>query len=299
MRPDRPTRVQAAGFTLVELIVVIVIGSVLAATLVVFFKPAIDTYIASRARADLADQADTALRRMARDVRLAVPNSVRNPNAQCFELVPTSTGGRFRTGPDTLNDSGPSCTPGATCAAPLDTSQATTMFDVLTPLSATPAIGDWVVVGNQTPADVYGGASSTQITSAVVAPPVAAFGRHRITVASKQFPSGYDGGRFSVVPNAQRAVFYVCSGAGTDASGNGTGTLYRLQNYGFNAAYPSACPSIAAGDVLATRVRSCNFVYDPNQGATQQSGFVWLELDLTRNNETAHLAMGAHVANGP
>ena len=49
-------------------------------------------------------------------------------------------------------------------------------------------------------------------------------------MASKQFPLGYDGGRFTVVPGTTPAVFYICSGAdGTlDASGNGKGTLYRL-----------------------------------------------------------------------
>lgn len=288
-----------AGFTLVELIVVIVIGSVLAATLVVFFRPALDSYLAARARADLVDQADTALRRMVRDVRAAVPNSVRTPGSQCFEVVPTSVGGRLRVGPDTVNDSGPACAPGAGCAAPLDPTQATTVFDVLTPLATLPAAGDWVVVGNQSPADVYGGANRAAITSVSV--PAAAFGRHRIALASTQFPLGYDGARFTVVPNAQRAVFYVCSGAdGTvDARGDARGVLYRLANYGFNAAYPATCPSTAAADVVATHLRSCTFVYDPNQGATQQSGFVWMELELTRAGESAHLAIGAHVANGP
>jgi len=294
-----PSRRVNRGFTLIELVMVIVISGVMAATLVVFFKPAVDAYIASRARADLTDQADTALRRMVRDVRLAVPNSIRTPNPQCFELLPASAGGRLRSAPDTVNDSGPNCVPGINCSAPLDTLQATTVFDVLTPLSTVPARGDWVVVGNQTPADVYSGVNRAAITE--VSTPTAAFGRHRITMASTQFPVGYDGARFMVVPNAQRAVFYVCSGAdGTlDASGNGKGTLYRAMNYGFNSAYPTACPSTATADVLATRVQSCSFIYDPNQGATQQSGFVWMELELARNAETAHLTIGAHVANGP
>ena len=287
------------GFTIVELVIVIVITGIIAASLTVFFRPAVDSYLGSRARADLTDQADTALRRMVRDVRVAVPNSIRTPGDQCFELIPTSTGGRYRSGPDTVNDAA-SCT-STTCSAALDTTQATTVFDVLSPLSTTPAVGDWVVVGNQNPGDVYAGTNRAAIASAVTTPANAAFGRHRISVASTQFPIGYDGGRFSVVPNAQRAVFYVCSGAdGTlDASGNGKGTLYRLMNYGFNASYPSACPSTAGADVLASRVRSCSFVYDPNQGATQQNGFVWMQLEVARNNESAHLAIGAHLSNAP
>jgi MSHA biogenesis protein MshO len=287
------------GFTLVELVIVIMIAGIIAATLTVFLRPAIENYLASRARADLTDQAETAVRRMVRDVRVAVPNSIRTPGAQCFELIPTSTGGRYRSGPDTVNDALP-CT-ASTCAAALDTTQATTLFDVLTPLSATPAIGDWVVVGNQNPGDVYAGVNRAAITSFAASAPNAAFGRHRIGVASTQFPIGYDGGRFSVVPASQRAVFYVCSGAdGTlDAAGNGKGTLYRLMNYGFNASHPAACPATAGADVLATRVRACSFVYDPNLGATQQNGFVWMQLDVARNNESAHLAVGAHVSNAP
>ncbi|MEO7336086.1 MAG: type II secretion system protein [Caldimonas sp.] len=287
------------GFTLIELVAVILIGSVMAATLVVFFKPAVDGYLASRSRADLTDQADTALRRITRDVRMAVPNSIRTPGTQCFEVLPTSGGGRYRSGPDTVNDSAANCAAGTNCSASLDPAQATSVFDVLTPLGTLPGVGDWVVVGNQTPADVYGGVNRARITS--VSTPAAAFGRHRLGIASIQFPLGYDGVRFTVVPAAQSAVFYVCSGAdgSLDGNGNGKGTLFRLSSYGFNAAYPSTCPATASADVLATRVRSCAFVYDPNQGATQQSGFVSIDLELAHAGETAHLSMGVHVENGP
>jgi MSHA biogenesis protein MshO len=51
--------------------------------------------------------------------------------------------------------------------------------------------------------------------------------------------------------------------------------------------------------VVASQVRSCNFVYDPNQGATQQSGFVWIDIELARAGEALHLSMGAHVSNAP
>lgn len=273
------------GFTLVELVLVIVVGSVLAATLTVFLKPAVEGYVSGRSRADLADQADTALRRVARDVRVAVPNSIRTPGPQCFEVVPSSTGGRYRMEADPAGGS-----------AVLDPAQAaTTAFDVLSPLSSVPAVGDWVVVGNQNPNDVYAGVNAAQITDPNVATTT---GTRRIAIASKQFPSGYAGGRFTVVPNAQQSVFYVCSGAGVDASGNGTGTLYRLVR-NFTAPYPSSCPSTTGAAILATRVASCSFVYDPNSTATQQNGFVWMQLTLARSSESATLAMGAHVDNAP
>jgi MSHA biogenesis protein MshO len=284
MRRDTPR-----GFTLVELVLVIVIGGIVAATLAVFLRPAFDTWLAVRVRGDLAHQAATALRLMRDDVRVAVPNSIRTPGSQCFELVPTSSGGRFRQADDTVN-------PGS---MPLDVTTTTTQFDVLSTLAATPAVGDWVVIDNQNPGDVYSGSNRAQVSA--VSTPDPSLGQHRLTVAATQFPTGYAGARMVVVPNTQRALFYVCSGAdGTlDASGNGRGTLVRLSNYGFNAAYPAACPSTAGGAVLATNVRSCRFVYDPNQGATQQNGFVSMQVELARDNETASLVIGAHVANVP
>jgi len=84
-----------------------------------------------------------------------------------------------------------------------------------------------------------------------------------------------------------------------DASGNGTGTLYRLKNYGFNSSNGATCPATTGGDVLATKIKSCSFLYNPNQGATQQSGFLAMDIEISRNNETAHLSVGAHVNNVP
>lgn len=290
----------ARGFTMIELIIVVVIGAVIAVTVGLVVRPAADAYLDNRVRADLSDQADSALRRMLRDIRQSVPNSIRMPNSQCFELVPTSTGGRYRIAPDLDNDQNLPCAPSATCSAPLDTSVATTVFDTLTALSTTPAAGDWVVINNQNTSDVYAGSNRAQINN-VAASPLASQGVTRITINSTQFSPGYNGGRFQVVPNAQQAVFYVCSGAdgSLDASGNGKGVLYRVKGYGFNAGQPSACPSTIGADVVANSLTSCTFVYDPNQGATQQSGFMWLQLTMSRNKESATLAVGAHVLNTP
>jgi MSHA biogenesis protein MshO len=280
---------RAQGFTLVELIVTLVLFGTIAATLTLFFRPALDAWLATRSRTVLADQAGNAVQRLLRDVRVAVPNSIRTPATSCVELVPTSAGGRYRMAADTTQAG----------SAPVDPAAATSSFDVLSPLASVPAVGDWVVVDNQNPGDVYSGANRSAITA--VATPAAAFGRHRLGINPLQFPLGYDGGRFTVVPNAQQAVFYVCSGASATLDGNGDapGVLYRLKGYGFNAAVPTACPAVTGADVLATGLRSCRFLYTANQGATQQSGFLSIQLEFTRNRETASLVVGAHVANTP
>ncbi|MDM4767791.1 prepilin-type N-terminal cleavage/methylation domain-containing protein [Pelomonas sp. SE-A7] len=284
-QPHRPR--PDLGFTLVEMVITIVILSVVAVALSLFLKPALETYFTSSSRAALADDADTALRRLLRDVRSAVPNSIRIPSNQCVEMVPTTAGGRVRMGPDTVNDFPPGCSPGTACSAPLSPTQATTAIDLLTPLSSTPAIGDFLVIGNQNANDVYGGVNRAAITGVLPISP--SQGKHRLTIASTQFPPGFDSGRFSIVSNAEKAVFYVCSG----------GSLWRLSNYGFNAGYPASCPSTAGGRKVASGLTSCSFVYDPNPGASPQFGYLWVQLELSRNGESATIAGGAHVVNAP
>ena len=278
------------GFTLVELVLVIVITGVIGAVATIFFKPAMDAYFATGRRAAILDMADTALRKLSRDVRVAVPNSLRSPNSQCFELVPTSTGGRYRMAVDTVNSG----------STPLDIDAPVTTFDVLSPMTTPPVVNDWVVINNQYVNDVYAGVNASQITG--VSTPAASAGLSRLAITSLQFPTGYSGGRFSIVPGngGNPALFYICSGAdgAVDSAGNGKGTLYRLARP-FVPAYPSACPATTGAAVVATNVTSCNFVYNASQDGTQQSALLWLQLQISQANETADLVYGVHVDNVP
>lgn len=298
---------QQRGFTLVELIVVIVLTGIMAGSVTVFFKPAVDSYFATLRRAALADTADTALRRMVRETRSAVPNSILEHSGNCIEFVPSKAGGRYRMAAH-VTDAGigqentaQNCSDtNLSCALDLTEAETAqkTAFDVLQlSQSMTPQVGDFIVIGNQEPDQVYAGTNRKVISAFNALPAGNTFGTHRISLGNGSFNSaqGYDMGRFSITPSTG-SVAFVCSGTGT-ANGQGTGTLYRVVRAP-GTTTPNSCPAVTGFPVLADKVAACNFVYSSNAG-TQQNGLVWMEVTLTDSDESVNLAFGAHVSNVP
>ena len=90
MKMRRPgARVGNHGFTLVEAIIVIVLTGILAGVVAVFLVIPVTGYFDVARRAELTDTADTALRRISRDLRLALPNSIRVTSCNtAIEFIP-------------------------------------------------------------------------------------------------------------------------------------------------------------------------------------------------------------------
>ncbi len=271
VRPLCTPSERETGFTLVELVVVIAITSIIAAVVAVFIQAPVKGYFDAAQRAELTDTADTALRRMARDLRLALPNSVR-VGGTSVEFLETRTGGRYRTAGDG----------GAAPANELDFTTTDSSFDVLGSLSHTPQVNDLVVVYNLgvEGADAWAGDNSSSITGV---------SGNTISITAKKFPFESPGNRFHVVSGP---VSYICDGVGINASGTGTGTLRRYSGYAVSAA-----PASGSSALLADKVSACSFTYA--QGVTERSGLVSMQLQISKSGESVSLYHEVHVPNVP
>jgi MSHA biogenesis protein MshO len=277
LRAGRSTRANA-GFTLAEAVVVIVVIAIISGVVAVFIRGPVEAYLDSAARAQLTDAADTALRRLVRDLRGALPNSVRTlapcgAATACLEFIPVVTGGRYRAERNVAGDD------------PLEFSATDSSFDVLGPAVTVPA-GSWLVVYNLGIAgggDAYEGATLATHNRRI-ATPAASTTNISITSAAR-LPHDSPARRFHIV---QQPVTYRCDLA--------SGQLTRLAAYGFNAV--QANPAGGSAAVLSDRVTGCTFDYSAVSVA-RRAGSVLVALQLTQDNETVSLAMQAHVSNVP
>lgn len=283
MCPMRDTRAQR-GFTLIELVMVIVIMGVVGGMVAVFMRSPVEAYVASGRRAGLTDVADTTMRRISRDLRTALPNSIRTPAASCIEFIPTKTGGRYRTEERVVGDN-----------SSLNFAVADATFNMLGDHTALPAeqqigAGDVIVVYNLgiAGADAYANDNTAVVSGAPVVAGTPA--ETTIGIAAKQFPLASGSNRFHVVPGAEPVVGYACPGDGT------------LRRYVRNLPYaaPAACPTTAAlagAASLATRVTSCSF---STTGADlQRNALVSLRIVITDSGEAVSLYNEVHVSSTP
>ena len=86
---------RAAGFSLIELVVVLVLMAALALVSVALIRQPIDASADVQRRARLADAADQAMARLSRDIRLALPNSIRtSADGRAIEMLVAPMGGQ-------------------------------------------------------------------------------------------------------------------------------------------------------------------------------------------------------------
>jgi MSHA biogenesis protein MshO len=269
-----------------------------------FIRAPVQGYMDSARRAEMTDIADTALRRMARDIRTAVPNSVRIPVAAgstYIEFLPTKAGGRYRANPD---PAGAVQCGGTRAQDILDFTIADSCFEIIGTAipfvrGATDDTSDQIVVGS-TQSNGNPAYDKTFAGPGVRRPYTGVTGTlTKVQILGVQFPAFAElsSQHFDVVPNDQQAVTYACVGTlGTlDANNDGQAQLMRYWNYGFINAQPVP-PLGVPNAMLANRVSTCNIVYNL---ANQRNGLVAITLVITRGGESVSLYQEIHVNNIP
>ncbi|HEX6364184.1 MAG TPA: type II secretion system protein [Albitalea sp.] len=267
------------GFTLLEAVAVIALTGIVGAMVGIFLRAPITGYVDQVRRAELTDAGDLALRRMARELHRALPNSVRVDTARgALEFIPVVEAGRYRAAPD--ND-------GAGDALDIDV-PADNAFDVLGAPVDVPAGAQLVVYNLGLPgADAYAGDNRRALTTTGAGLASLAY-----ATGGVQLPFASPGHRFHVVG---APVTFLCP--------PGAGTLRRYTGYALQAAQPTqaAAPPLASlagtdNTLLADRV-SCRFAYDPD--VTARNGLVTLTLTLAADGESVTLLHQVHVDNSP
>jgi len=276
-----PDHSRERGVTLIEMVIVIAITAIIAGAVAVFISRPVEGYADAARRAEMTDIADTALRRITRDLRTALSNSIRITcvpsgcaagSVYYLEYLQSSGGGRYRT----EKDSG-----GA--GLPLDFTAPAASFDVIGTMP-TFAGGESIVIYNLaasgTTANAYvgdnRGAYLSNTPSTITLSP------------AKQFPFSSPGKRFNVV---QYAVTYACNQT--------TGQLRRYWGYGIVDPQPTP-PAGGSNALLASNVAACSFTY-ANTGAAQRTGVVMLSLQIQESGSTdsIQLFQQVHVTNVP
>lgn len=294
--------------TLVEMVVAITLLAILGSVTAVFMVRPIQGYVDLTRRAALVEAAESALRRQARDVRLALPRSVRIQNladGYAVEVLPTLDGAMYR-----RRDTAPGG--GTTTANRLQIGAGDDAdgFDIhkffqhiTVPSSSTThrlVVGN--VGGSTAATNVY---LATGVTRQVITPlgstigysATGVGGAHRVTITpTYRFNSHTANQRIYVV---ETPVSYLCTANATNPA---AGTLTRYYNYPLynptQPTTPAAFVALNASSALVTdRVSACSLT--TTTGDLRTRALATFTLTLAEEGEEVRLVHQVMVDNSP
>ncbi len=267
MNDKRQSIFFSKGFTLIELIVVIMIVSVVALSITSFYADSVESYLQSETRLQQSGNIRTVLERIGRDIREAMPNSIRvNAAANCVEFVPIVGSTYFLNLPLTqpgnqiiaLNDTQPStATPLYVMVMPLNTGE---IYNLASGFSAEVS-NISTLAGNQMQIDL---------------------------VAATRFLRASPRNRLYFV---RQPVSYCVV----------ADVLYRYSQYGFQLTQSNPPPGgvRTLNDVLLVDRGVPVTVFEYSAGNLNRNGLLSIDLHLAGRQESISLKHEVHVRNIP
>ena len=295
----RNLKLPSGGFTLIEMIVTIVVGSIVVAFMAMFIVIPMDAYSAQTRRAELVDDADSALRFMSRDLASALPNSVRvstSGTVTAIELLATVSAARYR-------DGGPLSDPTQELDfTATDTEFATTaaFANLTVPWTSTSAYLSIYNVGIPG-ANAYEMANvitpaGTGITITAFSSSLGAY-QNQVTMnfASTTNPT------FKFAYGSPGKRVYLVSGPVSYLCDTSVGTLTRYSGYTIGYSQPVSAATLSAAGATAALVASnagaCAFTL--TAGTAQRDALATITLQLTASGESVQLLHEVQIANAP
>ena len=303
------------GFSLLELILVIVLLGILASGAGMLITTPIKAYSDQLRRTQLVDQAEMALRQIALDIRRALPNSIRfidlGANGWALEMTNTLAGARYRDekGGTTFVDEDHI----------LNFSEGgDTDFNFLgilrSDLTEDPTdlpLGQRLVIYNIAPTSFYTDAAATlNYDSGIVTPASSTLELSTLSGGvedDEQHVKISSAFKFTQRSPGQRAflidgpISYICD------TSTGTTRIDRYTSYAFQSNQPTNAglkamampPTEVKTGAVATKVTACSINYDA--GTAQRGGIITLGLTLKDDptGEAITLLHQVHVQNVP
>ena len=255
----------ARGFTLVELITVMMILGILSLGTVKFIGDSSQGFASTISRSELATDARFVVERLARDVRDALPNSVR-VSAGCLEFIPVVGASSYTT-------------------LPLITAATTFLSVPVDPLPI-PANTRTAVFPDL---NIYtlGSPAIISPTVALSAPDV----NNEVTVtmaAAHSFVTESPSNRYFLVTDP---VSYCVDAA----------QIWRYNGYGFVSAQPGpvALPGAMPGRALVTQNVTTLAPFTLNDATLTRNAVVGIDLEFTRDGDSVRIEHMVQIRNVP
>lgn len=249
------------GFTLIELVMVIVVLGILAAGSVKFIAFSAQGLVDTTERQALASSATIAVEKVMREVRRALPNSVRrfpDGGSECIEMVPILYSSEYISIP---------------------TASAAISFDSIKFVNGDGTEAGYAAVYPDSLGSVYDGNQSiSTMTATASAVGIPSADLQRITFTSAP---GY---RFPT--DSPRKRFYLVSQP-ISFCDDANGRLWRYQNYGFHSDSSSSIPTVGSNRTLiadSLKPNSLSFNIQPAQ--LQRNAVVRMTVVIARPNST-------------